>query len=74
MLCDKNVSPRLKGKLYRVVVRPTILYRVECWLVKNAHIQKMKLEKMRMMRWMCTHTSRDKIKNEEISDKVGVVR
>ncbi|PHT83701.1 Protein PIR [Capsicum annuum] len=37
-----NVSPRLKGKFYKVVIRPAILYGVECWPVKNAHIQKMK--------------------------------
>lgn len=38
--CDKNVSPWLKGKLYRVVVRPTLLYGKECWLVKNTHVQR----------------------------------
>lgn len=36
----KNVSPSLKGKFYIVVVRPTLLYGVECWPVKNAHVKK----------------------------------
>lgn len=33
VLCDKNVSLRLKGKFYNVVVRPTMLYGAECWLL-----------------------------------------
>ncbi|KAG5631502.1 hypothetical protein H5410_003219 [Solanum commersonii] len=40
VLCDKKIPPRLKGKFYRVVVRPALLYGVECWPVKNAHVQK----------------------------------
>lgn len=28
-MCDKNVSPMLKGNFYRVVVRPALLYEVE---------------------------------------------
>ncbi|XP_070005819.1 uncharacterized protein [Nicotiana sylvestris] len=72
VLCDKNVPLRLKGKFYKVVVRPTILYGVECWPVKNSHVQQMKVAKMRMLRWMCGHTRLDRIRNEVIRDKVGV--
>ncbi|XP_019256336.1 PREDICTED: uncharacterized protein LOC109234728 [Nicotiana attenuata] len=72
VLCDKNVPPRLKGKFYRVVVRPTMLYGAECWPVKNSHVQRMKVVEMKILRWMCGHTRRDKISNEVIQDKVGV--
>ncbi|XP_070034694.1 uncharacterized protein [Nicotiana tomentosiformis] len=72
VLCDKKVPPKLKGKFYRVVVRPTMLYEVECWLVKIAHVQKMKVAVMRMLIWMCGHTRLDRIRNEVIRDKVGV--
>ncbi|KAF3661313.1 SKP1-like protein 21 [Capsicum annuum] len=30
VLCDKKVPPKLKGKFYRVVVRPAMLYGAEC--------------------------------------------
>ncbi|KAF3637036.1 hypothetical protein FXO38_23897 [Capsicum annuum] len=31
VLCDRKVPPKLKGKFYRVAVRPAKLYGVECW-------------------------------------------
>ncbi|XP_070023271.1 uncharacterized protein [Nicotiana sylvestris] len=72
VLCDKKVPPKLKGKFYEVVVRPTMLYEDECWPIKITHVQKMKVEDMRMLRWMCGHTRLDRIRNEVIRDKVGV--
>ncbi|XP_070050414.1 uncharacterized protein [Nicotiana tomentosiformis] len=72
ILCGRNVPLRLKGKFYRVVVRPTMLYGAECWPVKNSHVQKMRVAEMRMLRWMCEYTRRDRIKNEAIRDRVGV--
>ncbi|PHT58092.1 hypothetical protein CQW23_00455 [Capsicum baccatum] len=72
VLCDKKVPPKLKGKFYRVVVRPAMLYGAECWPVKNSHIQKMKVAEMRMLRWMCGLTRGDRVRNETIREKVGV--
>nr|XP_009592747.2 uncharacterized protein LOC104089527 [Nicotiana tomentosiformis] len=72
VLCDKNVPLRLKGKFYKVVVRPTLLYGAECWPVKNSHTQKLKVAEMRMLRWMCGQTQLDKIRNEVIQEKVRV--
>ncbi|KAL3342476.1 hypothetical protein AABB24_026480, partial [Solanum stoloniferum] len=72
VLCDKKIPPKLKGKFYRVVVRPAMLYGAECWPVKNTHVHKMHVAEMRMLRWMCGHTRSDKIRNEVIREKVGV--
>lgn len=71
VLCDKNMSPKHEVN-FHIVVRLTILYGVECWLVKK-FIQKMKIAEMRMLRWKCGHSRRDKIRNENIHCKVGVV-
>jgi len=30
VLCDKRIPVGLKGKIYRMVVRPTVLYGLEC--------------------------------------------
>ncbi|XP_070042497.1 uncharacterized protein [Nicotiana tomentosiformis] len=72
VLCDRNVPLRLKGKFYRVMVRPAMLYGAEYWPVKNSHAQKMKVAEMRMLRWMCGCTRRDRIKNEATRNRVGV--
>ncbi|XP_059294646.1 uncharacterized protein LOC132047647 [Lycium ferocissimum] len=69
---SKGMVPIIKGKFYKVVVRPTMLYKTEYWPVKKAHDQKMKVAEMRMLRWMCRHTRRDRIQNEVFRDKVGV--
>ncbi|KAF3675032.1 putative pre-mRNA-processing factor 6-like [Capsicum annuum] len=71
VLCDKKVSPKLKGKFYRVAIRPAILYGAECWPVKNSHIQKMKVAEMRMLRWICGLTKGDRVRNETIREKEG---
>ena len=31
VLCDIKFPSRLKGKFYRVTIRPILLYKTECW-------------------------------------------
>ena len=50
VLCDKKFLSRLKGKFYRVVIRPALLYGTECCPVKKVLEQRMEVTKMRMMR------------------------
>ncbi len=71
-LCDAGMPHRLKGKFYRTAVRPALLYGSECWAVKHCHIQKMNVAEMRMLRWMCGHTRKDRLRNEVIREKLGV--
>ncbi|XP_019261992.1 PREDICTED: uncharacterized protein LOC109239855 [Nicotiana attenuata] len=71
-LLSKDMPPKLKGKFYRVVVRPTMLYGAECWLVKNSHSQKMRVAEIRMLRCICGFTRLDKIRNGDIRVRVGV--
>lgn len=49
------------------------MYRAQCWQIKNAQVQKMRVAKIRMLRWLCGHTLRGRIRNKVICDKVGVV-
>ncbi|PUZ54814.1 hypothetical protein GQ55_5G161300 [Panicum hallii var. hallii] len=72
VLCDKKVPQRLKGKFYRTAIRPAMLYGAECWPTKRRHVQQLSVAEMRMLRWFCGHTRRDRVRNEEIRDRVGV--
>ena len=72
VLCDRKVPLKLKGKFYKVVVRPALLYGTECWPITKAQEQKMLVAEMRMLRWMCGHTRLDRIRNEVIRGKLGV--
>ncbi|KAL6505306.1 hypothetical protein OROGR_025123 [Orobanche gracilis] len=69
VLCDPHMPHRLKGKFYRTAIRPTLLYGTECWTVKQCHVQKMNVAEMRMLRWMCGHTKKDRLRNEVIREK-----
>jgi len=54
-----------------LVVRPTLLYGGECWPIKRSHMQRMKVEEMRMIRWLYEYMRLDKIRNEVIRGKIG---
>ncbi len=41
--------------------------------MKEPYVSKKRVVKMRMLRWMSGHTKLDKIRNESIREKVGVV-
>ena len=40
-LYDKRVPEKLKSKFYRTIIRPTMMYRVECWAIKRRHVQQL---------------------------------
>ena len=72
MLCDGKIPLKLKEKFYRTTIRQALLYGLKCWAVKYQHEQKTSVVEMKMLRWMCGHTRKDKIRNEVIRNKVGV--
>jgi len=43
---------RLKGKLYKSVVRHNMLYCSVCWVVDKRIKQRMSVTVMRILRWM----------------------
>src|SRR5664279_4150873 len=72
ILCDKRVPQKLKGRFYRMAIRPAMLYGAECWPTKRRHIQQLGVAEMRMLTWICGHTRRDQVQNDDIRERVGV--
>nr|XP_043619877.1 uncharacterized protein LOC122591692 [Erigeron canadensis] len=61
VMCDKRISLKLKGKFYRVAIRPTMLYGSECWPMTKAQASQVEVAEMRMLRWSCGKTLSDRI-------------
>ncbi|XP_021986223.1 uncharacterized protein LOC110882541 [Helianthus annuus] len=50
VLCDRTFPTKLKGKFYRVTVRPAMLYGTDCWAIKKTQACKMEAAETRMLR------------------------
>ena len=65
---------KLKGKVYKTVVRAALLYGAETWATTRGQEARLEVNEMWMLRWVCGVTRRDKIRNEHISGTTGVVQ
>ena len=74
VFCDKRMPVKLKGKVYRTVVRPAMLYGAETWATIKSQESRIELNEMRMLRWMCGVTRKDKIRNEHIRGTTKIVQ
>jgi hypothetical protein len=72
VLCNPRVPLKLKGKFYRTMIRPAMLYGAEYWPTKRRHVQQLSVAEMRMLRWICGHTRRDRVWNDDIRERLGV--
>ncbi|XVF47947.1 hypothetical protein PTKIN_Ptkin03bG0150400 [Pterospermum kingtungense] len=57
---------------YQISIRPALLYGSDCWAVKRQDEHKMSVAEMRMLRWMCGKTRKDRVRNETIQADLKV--
>ena len=57
----RRYNQNVRQVLQSGVVLSTMRMGVECWPIKNSHIQMTKVIDMRMLKWICEHTRRDKL-------------
>ena len=74
VLCDRRMPVKLKGNVYKTVVRPALLYGAEIWATTRGQEAGLEVKEMRMLRWVCGVTRRDKIRNEHIIGTTRVVQ
>jgi hypothetical protein len=72
VLCDHRVPLKLKDKFYRTAIRPIMLYGAECWPTKRWHVQQLSVAEMHMLQWICGNTRRDRVRNDDIRERLGV--
>ena len=75
ILCDRRISLRVMGKVYKMVALPAMMYGTETWAVKKAQEKKLDVAQRRMLRWMSGVTTLNRIRNEIIrgTTKVGEI-
>ena len=71
--CDKRMPRKLKCKICRTVIRPVLLYGAECWTIRKKKENLLKRTEMQMLRWILGVSLKDKIWNDEIRRRCGVV-
>ena len=62
VLCDRKLSAKVKGKIYKSVVRPAMLYGMETVAVTERQMGKMEVAELKMVRWALGVTRKDKIR------------
>ena len=72
VMCDKRMSARLKGKVFKSVVRPAMMYGLETTPLTKKQEKDMEVAEMRMLRWSLGWTRKDKVRNEKVRRMTGV--
>ncbi|KAK3514670.1 hypothetical protein QTP70_021577 [Hemibagrus guttatus] len=66
VLCDRKISARIKGKVYRTVVRPAMLYGLETVSLTKRQESELEVAELNMLRFSLGVTRLDRIRNEYI--------
>ncbi|KAK3559145.1 hypothetical protein QTP86_005023 [Hemibagrus guttatus] len=74
VLCDQKISARIKGKEYRTVVRPAMLYGLETVSLRKRQESELEVAELKMLRFSLGVTRLDRIRNEYIRGTAHVGR
>ena len=66
VICDRRVPARVKGKVYKVAVRPAMLYGLETVALTKRQEAEMEVTELKILRFSLGVTRMDKIRNEYI--------
>ena len=72
VICDKRIPARVKGKVYKTVVRPSIMYGLETVPLTKRQEADLEVAEMKMLRFSLGVTRMDKIRNEYIRGSAHV--
>ena len=73
VLCDRRMPVKLKGKVYKTVVRPALLYGAETWATTRGQEARLEVNEIRMLA-MTTHHYAIKIGPNQLSLKQSVIK
>ena len=73
VLCG-TLSAKVKGKMYKNVVRPTMLYGMETVAVTERQVGKMEVAELKIVRWALRVTRKDNIRNEYVRGTAKIAK
>ena len=74
VLCDKKLSAKVKGKMYKSVARPAMLYGMETVTVTGRQMGKIEVAELKIMRWALGVSRKDKIRNEYVRGTTKIAK
>ncbi|KAK3524375.1 hypothetical protein QTP70_028018, partial [Hemibagrus guttatus] len=74
VLCDRKISARIKGKVYRTVVRVAMLYGLETVSLRKRQESELEVAELKMLRFSLGVTRLDRIRNKYIRGTAHVGR
>ncbi|KAK3570342.1 hypothetical protein QTP86_017287 [Hemibagrus guttatus] len=74
VLCDRKISARIKGKVYRTVVRAAMLYGLDIVSLRKRQESELEVAELKMLRFSLGVTRLDRIRNEYIRGTAHVGR
>lgn len=72
VLCDNKMPIQIKGKVYKSMIRPVMMYGAEAWTLTRKEEELLERAEMRMLRWILGVSLRDRRRNEDIREVLGV--
>ena len=63
---------QIKSKIYKTMIRPVMMYGAETWTLTRKEEGLLERAEMRMLRWILGVSLRDKKRNEDIRETLGV--
>src|SRR6218665_981325 len=72
VLCDNKMSIQIKGKVYKSIIRPVMMYGAEAWTLTRKEEELLERPEMRMLRWILGVSLRDRRRNKDIREVLGV--
>ena len=74
VLVRQAVISKVKSKMYKSVVRPTMLYKMETMAVTERQVGKMEVTELKMVRLALRVTRKDKIRNEYVIGNAKIAK
>ena len=74
VLCDRKLSARVKGKMYKSVAKPAMLYGMKTMAVTERQVGKIEVAELKMMRLALGVTGKNKIRNEYVRGTAKIAK